>query len=185
MIKDKIILGFCCAALSAQDCSLAAERQEMRQIMSYQIPPPDLNWITTYLIVQNVEQALEFYTKVFLFDVHQTVSNYQGQMVFARIRYNGTNIILGPHDAFEGEKDYGKPPIATHTVSPIGIYVYCDNLQERYAKAQQAGVKILIPPEKRFWGDTIFRVEDPNGYIWTFATPTHDFNVDLIPKELK
>jgi PhnB protein len=153
--------------------------------MAYLTPPPDLNWMTAYLIVQDVEQALDFYSKVFFFDIHQTLSNNQGKMVFARIRYNGTNIILGPHDAFEGEKDYGVAPVASNTPSPVGIYVYCNNLQERYAKALQANVKILIEPEKRFWGDTLFRVEDPNGYIWTFATPTHDFNPDLMPNELK
>lgn len=153
--------------------------------MAHQIPPIDLNWITTYLIVQNVEQALDFYSTVFLFDIHQTVSNNQGKIVFARIRYNGMNIILGLHDAFDGEKDYGIAPIASHTHSPIGIYVYCNNLQERYTKALQSGIKVLIKPEKRFWGDTLFRVEDPNGYVWTFATPTHDFDPSLMPDELK
>jgi PhnB protein len=180
------LIPICCCLILTYSCVSAIERKEERQNMtSYQIPPPDLNWITTYLIVQNVEQALEFYSKVFLFDVHQTVSNHQGKMVFARIRYNGANIILGPHDAFQGEKDYGVAPIVSQTLSPIGIYVYCDNLQERYSKALQAGIKVLIAPEKRFWGDTLFRVEDPNGYIWTFATPTHDFNFDLMPEELK
>jgi len=160
-------------------------KKEENQIMSYHVPPPDLNWITAYLVVQDVEEALELYSKVFLFDIHQRVPNNKGKIVFARIRYNGTNIILGPHDAFEGEKDYGYAPIVSSTPSPIGIYVYCDNLEERFAKAVQAGVKVLIKPEKRFWGDTLFRVEDPNGYIWTFATPTHEFSFDLLPEELK
>lgn len=153
--------------------------------MNYQNPPPDLNWITLYLTVQDVEKALDFYTKVFLFEIHQTVTNRQGKIVFARIRYNGANIILGPHNAFKGETDYGFAPVESKALSPIGIYVYCSNLQERFEKARQAKVKILIEPEKRFWGDTLFRVEDPNGYIWTFATRTHDFEPDLMPEELK
>ena len=153
--------------------------------MTFQNPPIDLNWITTYLIVEDVGKALNFYSTVFSFDIHQTVANNQGELIFARIRYNGTNIILGPHDACEGEKDFGIAPIASHTLSPIGIYVYCNDLQERYTKALKAGVKVLIKPEKRFWGDTLFRVEDPDGYIWTFATPTHDFDPNLMPEELK
>jgi PhnB protein len=182
LLKKTIPLLCCCIFLTLCYSIFALERKEG---MAYQIPPPDLNWITTYLIVQDVEQALDFYCGVFAFNVHQTVSNNQGKIVFARIRYNGTNIILGPHDAFEGEKDYGVAPIVSHTPSPIGIWVYCDDLHERYAKALQAGIKILIEPEKRFWGDTLFRVEDPNGYIWTFATPTHDFDLALMPEELK
>jgi PhnB protein len=183
-MQDKISISEIDSMLVYCDV-FAVEKKEEIQKMVYQIPPTDLNWMTTYLIVQDVEQALDFYCTVFLFDIHQTVSNRQGKIVFARIRYNGTNIILGPHDAFEGEKDYGIAPIVSRNPSPIGIYVYCNNLQERYEKALKVGIKVLIKPEKRFWGDTLFRVEDPNGYIWTFATPTHDFDFSLLPDELK
>lgn len=53
-----------------------------------------------------------------------------------------------------------------------------------YEKVLQTEMKVLIHPEKRFWGDTIFRVEDSNGCIWTFATPTHDFEPHLLLLEL-
>jgi len=151
--------------------------------MNPQIPPQDLNWITPYLVVQSVEKALDFYKTVFSFEVHQTLSNNKGKMVFARVRYNGCNVILGPY-GLAGEKEFGHPPAVTHTASSTGIYVYCSDVEKRFAVAKAKGVKILIPLEKRFWGDTLFRVEDLDGYIWTFGQPTHAFDPALLPEEL-
>ncbi len=85
--------------------------------MKYQIPPAKLNWITPYLIVQNMQHSLDFYNQVFSFDIHQTVLNRESEIVFARIRYQGSNIILGPHDAFEGETDYGVSPMVPQAIS--------------------------------------------------------------------
>jgi len=83
--------------------------------------------------------------------------------VFARIRYKGTNIILGIHEGFEGEQDYGHAPATSGITSPVAIYVYCDDLEARYQKALQAGLKVLAPLRKTFWSDTIFRVVDLDG----------------------
>jgi PhnB protein len=121
---------------------------------------------------------------VFLFDVHQVVTNKQGQPVFARIRYQGHNIIMSPHHPFSGELDYGQAPRVTGTRSPVPLYVYCNDLDQRYKLACEAGLEVLVPPSRKFWGDTLFRVIDINGYIWNFATPTHSFDPTLLPPEL-
>ncbi len=144
----------------------------------------ELNWITPYLAVQDVKKAIEFYTDIFGFTVHEALRDKNEKIVFARIRYKETNIILSPHVAFEHEHP-GFAPIVTKTISPVVLCVYCDDLDKRYRKARDYGLEILMPLGTRFWGDAMFRVADPEGYFWDFATHVADFNPQLLPPELR
>lgn len=152
--------------------------------MTRPIKPTELNWITPYLVVSDVQKAVEFYTTIFGFEIHQTISTPSGWMVFARIRYNGSNIILSPQGNLEGLHP-GKPPIETGTIPPIAIYVYCDNIEQRYKKAVDYGLTILLPLRVPFWGDRTFRVVDPEGYIWDFGTNVADVDPAKLPEEFK
>jgi len=51
----------------------------------------------------------------------------------------------------------------------------------------QAGLEVIKVPLDMvsFHGDRTFRVEDPEGYIWDFATWTTDFDPSQLPPELK
>ena len=94
-------------------------------------------------------------------------------------------MVITPHAPFALESHRGRAPAITHTTSPVSIYVYCDDVEKRYEKAKKAGLEILLPMDVRFWGDRTFRVVDPEGYIWDFATWVADFNPDQLPPELK
>lgn len=146
---------------------------------------PELNWVTTFLSVRDAAKALDFYTSVFGFKEHQVVKDNKGKVAFARITYHGCNLVITPHAPFAVEAHRGKAPVVTHTTSPISIYVYCDDLEERYEKVKKMGLQILLPIDVMFWGDRTFRVIDPEGYIWDFATWVSDFNPDQLPPELK
>lgn len=151
--------------------------------MSRPVKPAELNWITAFLVVRDVNEAVHFYTTVFNFSIHESATLPSGKMIFARIRYNETNIIIAPHGSSDAEHP-GRPPIITHTISPVIIYVYCNDLEERYKKSCDYGLDILSPIKRRFWGDTMFSVVDPEGYVWDFATNITDPNPELFPKEL-
>jgi uncharacterized glyoxalase superfamily protein PhnB len=55
---------------------------------------------------------------------------------------------------------------ATH-----GIYVYVEDVDAQFRRAQAAGAKIVRKIEKTIWGDGTrsFRVLDPEGYQWSFG----------------
>ena len=78
-------------------------------------------------------------------------------------------------DAFPGDAEVmGSSPIQTGIHTPVRFYVYCDDLEARYQKAMAHRLKIIMPITLQFWGDSVFRVQDPFGYIWDFATTTAD-----------
>lgn len=147
--------------------------------------PNELNWVTPFLTVKDVSKSLEFYTTVFEFKEHQVVKNKLDEVIFARINYKQCNIVLMSHAPFELEMHRNVAPVVDGVIPSVSIYIYCDNLEDRYEKAMASNLEILLPPAKRFWGDKTFRVIDLNGYIWDFATNIDDFDPALLPPELQ
>ena len=153
--------------------------------MGRSICPPGLNWVTPFLTVRDANQALDFYVNIFGFHEHQRVANRDGKILFARITYRGCNVVILPHAPFALESHRAPAPIAAKTTSSTSLYVYCDDLEERYQRALDAQLKILLRLELRFWGDRTFRIVDPKGYIWDFATCVADFDPNQLPPELQ
>lgn len=70
-----------------------------------------------------------------------------------------------------------KTPSHAGVPEAVGLYVYGDDVD---ALARRA--KALSEPETMFWGDRMARIEDPDGYSWTFATNVADFDASKMPK---
>jgi uncharacterized glyoxalase superfamily protein PhnB len=75
-----------------------------------------------------------------------------------------------------------KPPAMSQVVSPISLYVYCDDVDALYTRATAAGAKGVKPPQDQFYGDRNCVLEDPDGYWWNFATNVADFDPTKAPK---
>ena len=54
--------------------------------------------------------------------------------------------------------------------SPVGLYVYLDDVDSAVQRALELGATLLSPPQDQFWGDRTAWVMDPQGHVWTFAT---------------
>ena len=54
--------------------------------------------------------------------------------------------------------------------SPVGLYVYCDDVDALFARATAAGAQAKVPPQDTFWGDRMCQLVDPDGHTWNFAT---------------
>ncbi|MCD1126326.1 hypothetical protein LPW36_09990 [Jinshanibacter sp. LJY008] len=54
-------------------------------------PWPGLTWLTTALSVPDVRKAIEFYTNTMNMVAIAELEDNNGDMLFARIRYRGTN----------------------------------------------------------------------------------------------
>jgi PhnB protein len=54
--------------------------------------------------------------------------------------------------------------------SPVGIYIYVEDVDRTVERAVAGGAKVLFPVANQFWGDRIGWVMDPSGHVWTVAT---------------
>jgi uncharacterized glyoxalase superfamily protein PhnB len=125
---------------------------------------PHFKKLTPNLLVENVERSLAFYVDTLGFARGMAVPD-ESPLVFASVTSGAVEIFF--NDAETAVKEYpafgGKPIGATGTmfIEVEGVDALHDRLKTR--------VKIVMPLVTQFYGLREFAIEDPDGYIVTFA----------------
>ncbi|WP_367299025.1 VOC family protein [Hafnia alvei] len=124
-----------------------------------------LTWLTTALNVPNVSAAVDFYTHAMGMVAIAELEGDDGELLFARIRYRGTNFTINK----EGWDSDLSSPQTSGSSTPFIFYMYVDDAVALVDGMQKAGATILSQPAEMFWGDLKARVKDPFGFIWDIA----------------
>ncbi|SRR5476649_1359932 len=124
-----------------------------------------LTWLTTALNVRDVRAAVDFYTGAMSMVAIAELEGDNGEMLFARIRYRGTNFTLNK----EGWDSDLKSPQTSGATTPFIFYMYVDDTLALVNEMMQAGAIMLNEPAEMFWGDLKARLQDPFGFIWDIA----------------
>ena len=125
---------------------------------------PQFRKLTPNLLVADVSRSLAFYVDVLGFARGMTVPE-ESPFVFASVTGGPVEIFL--NDAAGAVKEYpgfgGKPLGCTGTlfIEVTGIDALHDRLK--------SSVTIVMPIETKFYGMREFAIEDPDGYVITFA----------------
>ena len=140
-------------------------------------PIPDgYQSLTPYLILQDASDAIDFYKSAF--GATETVrhAGEGGRIMHAEIRVGGSPVMLAdeaPQMNTKGPKAYGG--------SPVSLFLYVEDVDASFARAVDAGAKVIRPVEDQDYGDRLGGVEDPFGYSWWLASRVEDVS----PEELK
>ena len=134
--------------------------------------PAEYPWIMTFLTVKDADAALAFYQKAFGFEKKMSMPGPDGKTAHAEVKWRDGVIMFSP----ESPPNPCKSPRTLGIRPPVGIYVYCDDVDALYRRAIAAGAKSDKPPETMFWGDRMCTLIDPDGHIWSFATNVGDFD---------
>jgi uncharacterized glyoxalase superfamily protein PhnB len=125
---------------------------------------PHYTKLTPNLIVASVERSLAFYVDTLGFARGMTVPD-QPPFVFASVSSGGVEIFF--NDVKAATDEYpgfaGKPIGATAT-----LYVETRGVDELHARLKSKAT-IVMPLETKFYGSREFAIEDPDGYVITFA----------------
>ncbi|HJD59503.1 MAG TPA: VOC family protein [Rickettsia endosymbiont of Omalisus fontisbellaquei] len=122
-----------------------------------------------YLTVKDTKQTIKFYETAFGFQwKNKSEVDSSGDIQHVEMIYKDTIIMFAAEGAF-GSKALS--PKSLNAISPICLYLYCDNTVKIYEQALQAQAPSLTEPEDAFWGDRIVNITDIDGYNWIFATP--------------
>ena len=125
---------------------------------------PQFKKLTPNLLVGSVERSLAFYMDALGFERGMTVPD-ESPFAFASVTSGPVEVFF--NDAAGAVKEYpgfaGKPIGATGTlfIEVEGV----DALHDRLAPS----VKIVMPIVTQFYGMREFAIEDPDGYVITFA----------------
>ena len=128
--------------------------------------PNNTPWLAPYLMVKSAEAALDFYERAFGFARGNAV-NHDGKVQHAEMYYRGQIVVMfAPEGAFGST---AKAPATLGVEASQTFYVYVDDVDSLFARANAADAKALMPPADMFWGDRYCMLQDPDGYRWGFA----------------
>lgn len=112
------------------------------------------------LFVQDMDQAIAFYTQILGFQVHRREAAY------ASLR-NGLVVLgLGPIDKLPHEHGgyFTRTKLRAARGLGMEIVLEVEDVRAMYERMQSRGYPIEEPLQKRPWGLTDFRLVDPDGY---------------------
>ena len=141
--------------------------------------PEGMPWLSPYLTVRDASAAIAFYEKAFGFKTKNVMPGPDGKPGHVEMSWKDALIMLASEGAFGGTC---KAPATSGALSPVTLYVYCDDVDALHAKATAAGAKTAFPPTTMFWGDRLCKLTDPDGHVWNFATNVADFDPSNTPK---
>src|SRR5579871_5065379 len=116
---------------------------------------PGMTWLSPYLTVKDAAKALEFYQQAFGFIKHLALADDNGKITHGEVKHNDAVIMFGPEGANDNP---AKAPATLKAVSPVGLYIYCEDADAQFKRAIAAGATAVREPMDAFWGDRICHV---------------------------
>ncbi|HJZ77321.1 MAG TPA: VOC family protein [Vicinamibacterales bacterium] len=133
--------------------------------------PQGLHSVTPHLILDDAAKTIDWYKHAFGAEEISRAVGPDGSVMHAEIRVG--NSVLYLNDPMGG----GKTP-KTLGGSPIGLWIYTEDVDALFNRAIAAGAQVAPGPmgqlQDQFWGDRCGTVIDPAGYNWTLATRKED-----------
>ncbi|MFI6301711.1 VOC family protein [Amycolatopsis thailandensis] len=121
----------------------------------------------SYLAYRDAPKALRWLESAFGFETVMEFPDDKGLILHSELRLGGASIIV-----FSAEEDYDRATRKGETVGH-GLYVSLptqEAVDAVFASAVEAGATTVWKPENTEWGNYRFRVDDLEGYEWTFGT---------------
>jgi lactoylglutathione lyase len=125
---------------------------------------PIFKKLTPNLVVANVERSLAFYVDTLGFERGMTVPD-ASPLVFASVTSGPIEVFF--NDVAAAVKEY--PAFSARPIGASGtLYIEVDGVDALHERLKPS-VTIVMPMVTQFYGVREFAIEDPDGYVITFA----------------
>jgi lactoylglutathione lyase len=125
---------------------------------------PHFKKLTPNLVVAHVERSLAFYVDTLGFERGMTVPD-ASPFVFASVTSGSVEVFF--NDAATAVKEY--PAFDSRPIGATGtLFIEVEGVDALHDRLKST-VKIVMPIETKFYGMREFAIEDPDGYVITFA----------------
>ncbi len=119
---------------------------------------------------------MDFYKRAFGAREIMRMATPNGKISHAEIQIGDSMIMLS--EEMPGSENKSPRSLGG---SPVGIFLYVDDVDSVFKQAQSAGAKVEMPLADQFWGDRYGKLVDPFGHSWSVATHKEDVS----PEEMK
>ena len=133
--------------------------------------------VVPYLIVDDADKAIDFYTKVLGAKERMRMPGPDGKIGHAELEIGNGLVMLAdefPEMGQKSPKNVGG--------SPVTIAVYLADVDSVFKKALDAGAREVRAVEDQFYGDRSGGFEDPFGHLWSIQTHVEDVPPDEMEK---
>jgi uncharacterized glyoxalase superfamily protein PhnB len=115
------------------------------------------------LAYPDVRAAVEWLCRAFGFTERLRIANHRSQLSFGE----GSVIVTGQHI---DPASRSSPAVASNHA----VMVRVPDVDNHYARARQAGARIVNPPTDYPYGERQYSAEDPGGHRWSFSQTIAD-----------
>jgi len=122
------------------------------------------------IIYRDPFAALDWLEKAFGFERSMVITDRDGKLGHAQMRFGNGHIMVGAEWA-----DFTACPSSVGNKNTQMVHVQLeDDIDGHCARAKAAGAEILAAPEDQFYGARTYRARDFEGHVWTFAQTVRD-----------
>jgi PhnB protein len=141
--------------------------------------PEGYHTMTPALTCKNAAQAIEFYKKAFGATELMRMEGPGGSIGHAELQIGDSRFFV--NDEFPG---MAAAPDANSAPSSY-VFMYSENVDSDFSKAQEAGATVTMPLMDQFWGDRFGKLKDPYGHHWGLAQHMEDVAPDEMERRSK
>jgi PhnB protein len=143
--------------------------------------PKGYHSITPYLVVRDAARAIDFYKRAFGAQEKMRMDAPGGKIGHAELKIGDSIIMVSDEMPATGAP---RSPLALGG-SPVGLFLYVENVDTVFKQAVSAGAKADSQPSDMFWGDRYGKLTDPFGHQWSVATHKEDIPPEELAKRAK
>jgi PhnB protein len=143
-------------------------------------PIPDgFHTLTPYLTVKGAASAIDFYKRAFGAKERFRMHGPDGKTV------GHAEIVIGDSILMLAEENphFNKSP-QTLNGTAVSMLIYVEDVDAAFKRAVEAGAKVLLPLEDKFYGERAGSLTDPFGHMWTLMTHIEDVPPHEMDKRL-
>lgn len=126
--------------------------------------PEGFHSVTPSLSFADAIKAIAFYEAALGAKEVYRLPMPDGRIAHAEIQIGNSRIMVS-----QEMPEWDNKSAKTMGGSPIGLYIYTDNVDALAERFVAAGGKMLRPLTDQFYGDRSGQFEDPEGYKWTLS----------------
>jgi PhnB protein len=144
-------------------------------------PIPDgYHSLQVYLAVEDAAKAIDFYKEAFGADETFRMPGPDGKIGHAELQIGDSKLMLS--DPFP--QSNVRPP--SERGGPTGsVFMYVEDADAVFERAEAAGATVTMPLENMFWGDRFGSLADPFGHVWSIASHVEDVPEDEMAERSK
>jgi uncharacterized glyoxalase superfamily protein PhnB len=115
-------------------------------------------------------KAIDWLCRAFGFEVQIKVEGEDGSIHHSELVFGGGLIMVGG----AGTNAYRKSPRSIGGANTQTLFVYVDDVEAHFTRAQGAGATIVSEPKttdygEEYWADRTYQAQDLEGHHWWFS----------------